>query len=73
MNVTRARVSDLFRGRTTNVQLRTIVELAAALKVSPHDLCSRRKTSEMMKAPFIGLSGYKPGEIEKGPDHARVA
>lgn len=62
MGATPARVSDIFRGRRTNVQLRTIVELAVALKVDPHELCARRKTDEMMRRPLMGLPGY--GEVQ---------
>src|SRR3954452_17242908 len=48
MNVSRARVTNLMRGYKVNLELRTIVQVAIALGVDPHDLCARRKTKEMM-------------------------
>jgi DNA-binding Xre family transcriptional regulator len=64
MNVSRARVTNLMRGYKVNLELRTIVQVAMALGIEPHDLCSRRKTKEMlMRALRVVPCGYSNAEI----------
>jgi transcriptional regulator with XRE-family HTH domain len=48
MNVTPGRVTNLLRGYSRNLEIRTIAQVALAVGVEPHDLCARRKTHEMV-------------------------
>jgi transcriptional regulator with XRE-family HTH domain len=57
--VTPGRISALMRGYKKNLEIRTIVQIATALGVEPHDLCARRKTAEMLARPLSVLDGYE--------------
>lgn len=57
VGVTPGRISALLSGYKKNVELRTIVQIAIALKVTPHELCAPRKTREMIARPLFGIPG----------------
>jgi DNA-binding Xre family transcriptional regulator len=59
MHVSPARVTNLMRGYKTNLEIRTIVQVAMALGVEPNDLCLRRKTREMLvRRPQLVPKGF---------------
>ncbi len=64
MGVSPARVTNLLRGYRPNMELKTVVQVALALGVEPHDLCGRRKTPEMMMRPLRTVpSGFVAADI----------
>lgn len=64
MGVSPARVTNLLRGYKTNLELKTIVQVAIALGVEPNDLCARRKTPEMLTRPLKAVpAGFVSADI----------
>jgi len=55
MHVSPARVTNLMRGYKPNLELKTIVQVAMALRLEPNDLCARRKTPEMLSKPLRAM------------------
>lgn len=70
LGVTPGRVSALLSGYKKNVELRTIVQIALALNVTPHELCAPRKTREMIERPLFGIQGgYEQVEVAPELNH----
>jgi len=66
MGVSPARVTNLLRGYKPNIELKTVVQVAVALGVEPHDLCARRRTPEMMMRPLYTVpSGFVAADISE--------
>lgn len=64
LGVSRGRVSAFLGGYKKNPELRSIVQYAIALNVSPHDLCAPRKTAESFDRKLRVLpGGYESVEI----------
>ena len=73
MNVSPGRVTNLLRGYSRNLEIRTIVQAALAIGVEPYDLCSRRKTPEMVTVWGLRSRGYSKAQFKENQNGAAEA
>ena len=65
MGVSAGRVTNLLRGYSKNLEIRTIVQAALAIGVEPNDLCARRKTPEMVMRWKLVPTGFQKTQVAK--------